>query len=89
MKIPLATAAVASSSSSLIGTDADRAFILALLGMGLLVFYRMKRKFKKEGIKTWKAWADHNIVEIGLISVITPSTSRMVVDLIRPILDNF
>ena len=89
MKIPLATAATAASTSSLIGTDADRAFILALVWMGLLVFYRMKRKFKKEGIKTWKSWSDHNIVEIGLISVITPSTIRMVVDLVRPIFDKF
>ena len=89
MKIPLATAATAASTSSIIGTDADRAFFLAVFGIMALIFYRLLRRFKKEKIKTWKDWLERNIVEIGLISVITPSTIRMVVDLIRPLFDNF
>ena len=87
MKIPLAIAATAASTSSIIGTDADRAFLLAVIGLLALVFYRLKRRFKKEPIKTWKAWLDHNIVELGLISVIAPSAIRMVFELVKTIVE--
>ncbi len=86
MKIPLAIAATAASTSSIIGTDADRGFLLAVLGVVALVFYRLKRKFKKEPIKTWKAWLDRNIVELGLVSVIAPGSFRMILDLVKEVI---
>ena len=89
MKMTLATAATAATGSTIIGSDADRAFFLAVIGIVALVIFRILRKFKKDPIKTWKDFFAQNIVEIGLISVITPSTIRMVVDLIQPLINKF
>ncbi|KKN57916.1 hypothetical protein LCGC14_0557470 [marine sediment metagenome] len=84
MKVP--GLIILASTSSVIGSDADRGFLLAVLGVGALVFYRLKRKFKKEPIKTWKAWLDRNIVELGLVSVIAPGSFRMILDLVKEVI---
>ena len=87
MKVP--GLIILASTSSVIGSDADRGFLLAVLGVAALVFYRLKRKFKKEPIKTWKAWLDRNIVELGLVSVIAPGSFRMILDLVKEVVGKF
>ena len=83
MKIPALI--LLASTSSIIGSDADRAFLLSLAGIIALVAYRVLRKFKKEVIKTWKAWFDQNIVKCLLATVIAPGAIRVTLQLIKEI----
>lgn len=45
---------------------------VALSGMGGLIFYRLKKRFKNEPVKTWKDWLDRNLVELAIAGVIVP-----------------
>ena len=46
--------------------------ITNLLLIGLLVWYRINRKFKKEPVKGWKALIDRNMVEIIIGAMVVP-----------------
>ena len=83
MKIPALI--ILGSTSSVIGSDADRAFILALAGVVALVVYRLRRKFKKDPLKTWKQWFDRNIVECLLGMLIAPGILRMILGIVKEV----
>ena len=87
MKIP--GLIILASTSSVIGSDADRAFLLSLAGIIALVIYQLKRKFKKEKIKTWKEWLHRDIVVVALLVVIVPGSIRMTLELIKEIVSKF
>lgn len=81
MKFFPATLILASgTTSSVLGTDADRGFLLAVLGVVALVFYRLFRKWPKAHIAGPLNFIERNFVELILASVIAPGAFRMVME---------